>query len=236
MKKIIGMGLLVVGIIISGCSKSPQVEILKTANEKGFCIQNKLPISEIAELSRKTFEKEVVYDGSKCKDYKIDFKQRTCFHSLDELQHYVDAHTNYNFLINSQNVKGIEIANISVYDAIDYLNSRGYKKEIIFVDGDMKLENRYGSFIKSMTDLKDYVAETTPMYFKKIQNTPFKTVYALRYKKTGKKINDIKGISTNLQEAKILTLKIEDMNTEKKEKIIKKINEIMIGVINEKNN
>jgi len=236
MKNMFALGLLVIGILVSGCSKSPKIEMLKTANERGFCVQNELSTSEIAKLSQEAFGENVVFDASPCKDYIIDFKQRTCFHSLDELQKYIDSATNYKMLINSQNIKGIEIADVTVYSVIDYLNSRGNKKEIVFVDGDMKLENNYGKYIKTMVDLKDYVAKTTPLYFKRLYNTPEKTVYALRYKSTGKKINDTRGIFASLNEAKILTLKIDDMSASKKQKITQKLDEMMNGVLNESNN
>jgi hypothetical protein len=229
---------------VSGCatkhstpaSQESDMKILSSSTNKGFCVSTPTKISVLVDTASRTFGTDNRFDGGDCKDEVLHFNTKRCFHSLEELDKYINSYTDYSFLINTKNIKGIEVSNMTVSKVIDYLNSRGSTKEIVYLDGDVKLENKYDFFIKDMNGLKEYVVSTTPFYFHKIHNDTTKSVYTLRYKATDNRLGDTDAIITNLREASKLTRQAKDIKRNKQRTINTKINNAINGVNNYDNN
>ncbi len=225
-------------VILSGCSeKKPSVKILKKiertgVENSGFCVKGNIETSNLIHLSKIAFGKDYEYDGGKCRDFILEIANRRCFHNMEEVYKYINGYTDYSMEINTRNIKGLEVNNLTIRKAIDYLNSRGSKKKIIYFDDNLPLKNKYGLYLKTIGDLKSYISETTPLYFQQIRNTQEKVVYVLRYKKIKKRLGDTNNIMTDIREAEALTCEDKNMNPDTKNNVLNKLEKVMRGVRN----
>jgi len=218
--------------LMNGCTLKNKPEIIPASNT--FCVSSPTKISDLVDVATKTFNEKYVYDGGECKNKKIFFNQRKCFSSMDDLYKYINSYTDYNFYINTRNIKGIEIKDLTVKHAIDYINSRGNPKKIVLLDGDFKLKDKHRFYIKTLDGLEKYIIETSPFYLYRIANTEKKAIYVLRYKYVNKNKNDIEALLLNLKEARKLIA--NEKKNIKRNKVVKRLDKIIIGVKNYEKN
>jgi len=237
------VSLVIFTLLVSGCSASNQNMVIKQneaqsktiINSKGkYCVNkpNMLFSNIVKDLSL-AINKPYEYDGETCDNARIVFSNNICFDNLSDLDYYIQNNTNYAIQLNASFNRGLDIQNITIEDAISYFNGNGSDKIIIYYDENIKLENNSHVKLKNMSDLKKYIASTTPFYFIKLFNDRHKVVYSLNYKEIKQKLGDSKAITLNLQKAKQITNSISDLK--QKKSIIEKINNIEKGVTNYEN-
>jgi len=234
MKKSIGLSIaftMLLASSFSGCSSQPEPEI-KTANGQ-VCVSSSIKVAELVDKASKAFHRNYKFDGGRCNNITIQIEDGNhCFNSLSEIDYFIQNNTKYLLEVNTKKDNGLPVYGLTVKQAIDYFNSKGSPKKIIFIDDDLRLKDNLKLTIKTMADLKKYVAKTTPFYFAKLHNDKKTVVYTLRYKRVNKRLGDSSAIVMNLKEARRLTKEIETMNPQDRVTIIRKINTVIKGVEN----
>lgn len=200
-----------------------------------FCVYEDTKISDLVAGLNKATQQSYSFDGSDCDDYVVPFIQKRCFSNISELDFYIQDRTDFFVDLNTLHDNGIKVVNLHILEAIDYFNSRGGDKEILYYDENLVLKNNPNIRFKNMAELKRYVSDTTPFFFSKIYDSPERVTYTLKYKKIHENTVGKEAVVMNLKKAKELTMKTA-YKLEKKRILANRIDLTMSGVENYEEN